>query len=142
MPRGRPKKKELELFEMVQESADLEKQEVELVSVEEVEIMSMTQLHQEKAELEKLLERTKLKIDKARIQQAVKIIEAMDSALDKMIGYYDKNGNLVEITPLDFKLLTEGYKNLMNSYNLVTRLDSVDTGGKAGRLSLKIEFDV
>lgn len=142
MPR-KPKTQNVELAAIVQQSASISPQDIELVSsVEDVEIMSMAQLQKEKQELAQKREQTLIKLDKARIQQAEKIIKAMDFALDQMMGYYDESGNLVGIPAMDFRLLTDGYKNLINSYNLVTRLDSVDTGGKAGRLTLKIEYEV
>lgn len=143
MPRGRPKKnKDLELATIIQENTDISNQEVEILPVEEVEIMSMSQLQKEKQELAQRRSQVLLKLDKRRIKQAEKIMDAMDLALDRMIGCYDEDGQIIEVSPMDFKFLTEGYKNLMNSYNMVTRLDSVDSGGKSGRLSLKIEFDV
>lgn len=143
MPRGRPKKnKDLELATIIQENTDISNQEVEILPVEEVEIMSMSQLQKEKQELAQRRSQVLLKLDKRRIKQAEKIMDAMDLALDRMISCYDEDGQIIEVSPMDFKFLTEGYKNLMNSYNMITRLDSVDSGGKSGRLSLKIEFEV
>lgn len=140
MPRGRPKKnKDLELANLIQENTDIENQEVKILPVEEVEIMSMSQLQQEKQELAQRRSQVLLKLDKRRIKQAEKIMDAMDLALDRMIGCYDEDGQMIEVSPMDFKFLTEGYKNLMNSYNMVTRLDSVDIGGKAGRVELRLE---
>lgn len=140
MPRGRPKKnKDLELATLVQENTDISNQEVEILPVDEVEIMSMSQLQQEKQELAQRRSQVLLKLDKRRIKQAEKIMDAMDLALDRMIGCYDEDGQMVEVSPMDFKFLTEGYKNLMNSYNMVTRLDSVDIGGKAGSVELRLE---
>lgn len=147
MPRGRPKKtqpKELELAELIQESGNIESEEIELVPVEQVEIMSMSQLQEEKQKLAARRNQVMLKLDGRRLDQSIKIIDAMDVALDKMINQvsYDEEGNVVELSAMDFKFYSDAYKNLSNSLQTVSRLDSVDTGGKAGRVSLKIEFDV
>lgn len=147
MPRGRPKKaqpKELELAELIQESGNIESEEIELVPVEQVEIMSMSQLQEEKQKLAARRNQVMLKLDGRRLDQSIKIMDAMDVALDKMINQvsYDEEGNVVELSAMDFKFYSDAYKNLSNSLQTVSRLDSVDTGGKAGRVSLKIEFDV
>lgn len=145
MPRGRPKKnqpKELELAEMIQESAELESEEVELVPVEQVEVMSMTQLQEEKQKLAARRNEVMLKLDGRRLDQSIKVMDAMDVALDKMISQttYDEDGNPVELGAMDFKFYSDAYKNLSNSLQTVSRLDSVDTGGKAGRINIKIEY--
>lgn len=145
MPRGRPNKsKELELAKMIQESAELESQEVEILPVEEVEIMSLSKLQEEKQKLEARRNQVMLRLDDRRLDQSIKIMDAMDVALDKMISQttYDEEGNAVELSAMDFKFYSDAYKNLSNSLPTVSRLDSVDSGGRAGRVSLKIEFDV
>lgn len=147
MPRGRPKKaqpKELELAELIQESGNIESQEIELVTVEQAELMSMSQLQEEKQKLAARRNQVMLKLDGRRLDQSIKIMDAMDVALDKMINQvsYDEEGNATELSAMDFKFYSDAYKNLSNSLQTVSRLDSVDTGGKAGRVSLKIEFDV
>lgn len=139
----RPKKaKDIELATLIQESTDIQKKEVEIVPVEQVEIMSMSQLQQEKQKLATQRNQVMLQMDKRRLRQAQKIMDAMDYALDSMMGCYDEDGQFMPVSAMDFKFYADGYKSLMNSYNLVTRIDSVDTGGKAGRVSLKIEFEV
>lgn len=147
MPRGRPKKikdKDLELAEIIQESVENKNEEVELVSVEQVEMMSMSQLQEEKQKLAARRNEVMLKLDGRRLDQSVKIMDAMDVALSKMINdfTFDEEGNPVQMSAMDFKFYSDAYKNLSNSLSTVSRLDSVDTGGKAGRVSLKIEFDV
>lgn len=147
MPRGRPRKnqpKELELAEMIKESAQMENEEIELVPVEQVEVMSMSQLQNEKQKLAARRNQVMLKLDGRRLDQSVKIMDAMDVALSSMMNNFtfDEDGNPVQMTAMDFKFYSDAYKNLANSLNIVSRLDSVDTGGKAGRVSLKIEFDV
>lgn len=145
MPRGRPKKnqpKELELAEMIQESAELESEEVELVPVEQVEVMSMTQLQEEKQKLAARRNEVMLKLDGRRLDQSIKVMDAMDVALANMMNNFtfDEDGNPVQMTAMDFKFYSDAYKNLANSLNVVSRLDTVDTGGKAGRINIKIEY--
>lgn len=145
MPRGRPKKnqpKELELAELIQESGELETQEVEILPVEQVEIMSMSQLQEEKQKLAARRNEVMLKLDGRRLDQSIKVMDAMDVALDKMISQttYDEDGNLVELGAMDFKFYSDAYKNLSNSLQTVSRLDTVDSGGKAGRINIKIEY--
>lgn len=145
MPRGRPKKiKELELAEVIQENANLENKEIELIPTEQVEIMSMSQLQEEKQKLAARRNQVMIKLDGKRLDQSIKIMDAMDVALDKMINQcsYDEEGNVVELSAMDFKFYSEAYKNLSNSLSTVSRLDSIDSGGKAGRVSLKIEFEM
>lgn len=146
MPRGRPKKaqpKELELASMIQESAGLENQEIELLPVEKVEVMSLTQLNEEKQKLEARRNQVMLKLDGRRLDQSIKIMDAMDVALANMTNNFafDEEGNPVQMTAMDFKFYSDAYKNLVTSLNTVSRLDSVDSGGRAGRVSLKIEFN-
>lgn len=129
-----------QLANIVQLHSDIQPQDVEVLSVDQLEIMSMAELQEEKNKLEQRRNAVLLKLDMERLIQAEKIINRMDYALDRMIGYYDEEGNLVDISAMDFKLLTDGYKNLMNAYNMVTRLDSVNSSGTASRLSLRFEM--
>lgn len=143
MPRGRPKK-ETELSELVQEAGKIQLENIELVSVEKVEIMSISQLQEEKQKLAARRNQVMLKLDGRRLDQSIKLMDAMDVALDKMTNAVSltEDGEIVEMSAMDFKFYSDAYKNLSASLNTISRLDSVDTGGKAGRVSLKIEFDV
>ncbi len=139
MPRGRPKKsKETEIAELIQESAELESEEVELVHVEQVEIMSLSQLQEEKQKLAARRSQVMLKLDGIKLKQAVMIMDRMESILnDDYEGTKDKS-----LTAFDRKSLAEAYSKWLDSLNKISRLDSVDSSGKAGRVSLKIEFDM
>lgn len=144
MPRGRPKKnKDLELATLIQENTDISNQEVEILPVEEVEIMSLSQLQKEKQELAAKRNQIMLKLDGRRLEQAIKIADAMDIAIEKMISHVTigEDGEFVEMSAMDYKFYTESLKNLSATLQNVTRLDSVDSGGRAGRLSLKIEYE-
>lgn len=115
-------------------------QDVEVLSVDEIELMTMAELQEEKQKLAQRRTAVLLKLDRARLHQAEKIIDRMDYFLDRMIGSYDENGELNEVTPFDLKQLASAYKDMVTAYNTVTRLDSCDSGGTASRLSLRFEM--
>lgn len=141
---GRRKKNDIEIATLVQEAGKLSEQEVEIIPVEQAEVMSMTQVVEEKQALAARRQEVMLKLDGRRLDQAKKLMDAMDMALDKMINqtvYDPDNDNFINMTALDFKLYSDAYKNLTTMLKEVSRLDSVDSGGKAGRISLKIEFE-
>lgn len=145
--KGRPKKDnpQNELLQMVQENVDQakEEQELELVEIEKVEAMTMTEAFTKKQELAARRQEVMLQLDQRRLQQAVKIMDAMDIALDKMINQYTfgENGDPVDMSAMDFKFYTDAYKNLAGILDKVARLDSVDMGNKSTRISLKIEYE-
>lgn len=141
---GRRKKNEIEIANLVQEAGKLSEQEVEIIPVEQAEVMSMTQVVEEKQALAARRQEVMLKLDGRRLDQAEKVMNAMDTALDKMINqtvYDPKIGEYVDMSAMDFKFYSDAYKNLTTMLKELSRLDSVDSGGKAGRISLKIEFD-
>lgn len=141
---GRRKKNEVEIANLVQEAGKLSEQEVEIIPVEQAEVMSMTQVVEEKQALAARRQEVMLKLDGRRLDQAEKVMNAMDTALDKMINqtvYDPKIGEYVDMSAMDFKFYSDAYKNLTTMLKELSRLDSVDSGGKAGRISLKIEFE-
>lgn len=139
------KPKNQELLDMVQKNLELAKKEneVEILSVGEAEAMSIAKAVEEKQILSNRRQQVMLKLDGRRLEQSVKIMDAMDIALDKIINQFsfDEDGEPITMTAMDFKFYTDAYKNLSNSLREVSRLDSVDTGGKAGRISLEIKFE-
>lgn len=142
MQRGRPRKdKSVELAEMIAESAEIDNQDVEIVPVEQVEIMSMAQLEDEKQKLAARRQAVMLRLDGRRLEQSVKIMDAMDVALSNMINNFtfDEEGNSKALSAMDFKFYSDAYKNLSQTLNTVSRLDSVDSGGRAGRVELRLE---
>lgn len=124
----------------ITEQEEIEANQIEILPAKDVEMMSMAKIHQEKQMLSKRRNVVMLKMDSRRLRQAEKIMDAMESALDRMTGYYNKNGDLVQPDQMQFKLLTDGYKNLLDCLNKISRLDSVDAGGKAGRISIDVRF--
>lgn len=124
----------------IAEQEEIEANQIEILPAKDVEMMSMAKIHQEKQMLSQRRNVVMLKMDSRRLRQAEKIMDAMESALDRMTGYYNKNGDLVQPDQMQFKLLTDGYKNLLDCLNKISRLDSVDAGGKAGRISIDVRF--
>lgn len=124
----------------IAEQEEIEANQIEILPAKDVEMMSMAKIHQEKQMLSQRRNVVMLKMDSRRLRQAEKIMDEMDIALDRMTGYYNKNGDLIHPDPMQFKLLTDGYKNLLDCLNKISRLDSVDTGGKAGRISIDVRF--
>lgn len=143
MPR-KPKIKDATLDALIKKSVEAEDTQVEIVPIEDVEIMSMSQMQHEKQLLAAKRDQVMLKLDGRRLDQSIKIMDAMDVALNNMISSvtYDEEGNTVPLSAMDFNFYSTAYKNLSSAFNTVSRLDSVDNTGKAGRVSLKIEFDV
>lgn len=139
----RKKKVDIELANLVQQAGKLSEEEVEIVPVEQAEIMSMSQVVEEKQRLAARRQEVMLKLDGRRLKQAEKVMDAMDMALDKMINqstYDAATGEYIDMSAMDFKFYSEAYKNLTTTLKEVSRLDSVDSGGKAGRISLEIKF--
>lgn len=145
--RGRPpkNKKENEIVQLVQDNYDQAKkeQEVELVSIENVEAMSMSEVLSAKQELAARRQAVMLKLDGRRLKQATQVMDVMDVVLGRMKEQYsfDEEGEMTGMSAMDFKLYSDAYKNLAGTLDKVARLDSVDTGGKSTRISLKIEYE-
>lgn len=141
---GRRKKNEIEIANLVQEAGKLSEQEVEIIPVEQAEVMSMTKVVEEKQALAARRQEVMLKLDGRRLEQAQKVMDAMGVALEKMINqtvYDPKIGEYVDMPSMDYKFYSDSYLNLTKALKEISRLDSVDSGGKAGRISLKIEFE-
>lgn len=136
------KNADTQIAELLATSAK-EQQEMEIVPIKDVEAMTLSEALEKKQELAKRREQVMLAIDGRRLKQTVRVMDAMDVALDNMISgvSYDKDGNIVNLTAMDFKFYSDAYKNLAGTLDRISRLDSVDSGGKSGRISLKIEFE-
>lgn len=140
---GRTANPDKQIAELLFESGN-RKDEVEILDVNEVEAMTLSEALEQKKMLAKRREQVMLAVDGRRLQQTVRVMDAMDVALDNMISgcSYDKDGNPMALSAMDFKFYSDAYKNLATTLDRVARLDSVDTGGKSGRISLEIKFGV
>lgn len=107
---------------------------VELVEAEEIHEMSLSELKREKDLLAARRQQLMLRLDGEKLNQALKINEAMNVAIGKVIEAAE-SGNAQ-----DFKYFMEGYERLVKCSSMITRLDSVDGTGKAARLALQVDF--
>lgn len=107
---------------------------VELVEAEEIHEMSLSELKREKDLLAARRQQLMLRLDGEKLNQAMKISEAMSISIDRIIDVAT-NGDAQ-----DYKYLVEGYERLLKSLNMICRLDSVDGTGKAARLALQVDF--
>lgn len=107
---------------------------VELVEAEEIHEMSLSELKREKDLLAARRQQLMLRLDGEKLNQALKINEAMNIAISKVIEAAEV-GNAQ-----DFKYFMEGYERLVKCSSMITRLDSVDGTGKAARLALQVDF--
>lgn len=141
---GRKKRTIEDILEQSISDAEQKEEEqgqiVELLPANQVEIMSMSELYQEKQALAQRRNQIMLKLDKRKLKQAEMIMDAMDYALNRMIGRFNEDGEIEEMDAMSFKMMTDGYKNLLDCLNKISRLDSVDSGGKAGRISIEVKY--
>lgn len=107
---------------------------VELVEAEEIHEMSLSELKREKDLLAARRQQLMLRLDGEKLNQALRINEAMNIAIEKVIQAAE-DGNAQ-----DFKYFMEGYERLVKCSSMITRLDSVDGTGKAARLALQVDF--
>lgn len=107
---------------------------VELVEAEEIHEMSLSELKREKDLLAARRQQLMLRLDGEKLNQALRINEAMNIAISKVIESAEA-GNAQ-----DFKYFMEGYERLVKCSSMITRLDSVDGTGKAARLALQVDF--
>lgn len=107
---------------------------VELVEAEEIHEMSLSELKHEKDLLAARRQQLMLRLDGEKLNQALRINEAMNIAISKVIEAAEI-GNAQ-----DFKYFMEGYERLVKCSSMITRLDSVDGTGKAARLALQVDF--
>lgn len=132
-------KKNNEVLDLVEKAANQEA-EIELLDTDSLETMTLAECQAAKQALEKRRTMVMLQLDGRRLDQTIKIMDAMDSALDNMIGSYDDEGHYQTPTAMDFKFYSDAYKNLVTAFEKVARLDSIDTSGTVGEINLKIEF--
>lgn len=107
---------------------------VELVEAEEIHEMSLSELKREKDLLAARRQQLMLRLDGEKLNQALRINEAMNVSIGKVIEAAE-SGNAQ-----DFKYFMEGYERLVKCSSMITRLDSVDGTGKAARLALQVDF--
>lgn len=126
-------RKKLDLAEQVNlELATKETQEVEIVENPDFELMTMTDYQNAKNMLAERRKVAVLHLDGRKLQQANKIMDAMDAALNKLCD--------PETTAMDFNFYAQSFDRLNKTLATTIRLDTVDGSGKAARLALEVQF--
>ena len=126
-----PKKNQLALADQILEQTKLEAQN-EPVIIEEIEPMTMAQYQYEKNILAERRKQAVLKLDGRKLDQANRVMDAMDVILGRMFN--------PETTNMDLNFLANAYDKLNKTMSTIVRLDSVDGSGKAQRLALEVQF--
>ena len=126
-----PKKNQLALADQILEKTKLEAQN-EPVIIEEIEPMTMAQYQYEKNILAERRKQAVLKLDGRKLDQANRVMDAMDVILGRMFN--------PETTNMDLNFLANAYDKLNKTMSTIVRLDSVDGSGKAQRLALEVQF--
>lgn len=131
-----PNSLNLVLAESAKRSNETEKVSAELVSVEELEVMTLADINRAKQELSKRRQSMQFRVDDAKLKQTKKLLNIMDNTLDSMLSGYTSG----EMTAKDASDLSRTYESLLKSLNMVSRLDSVDGGGRATKLSIEVKY--
>lgn len=126
-----PKKNQLALADQILEQTKLEAQN-EPVIIEEIEPMTMAQYQYEKNILAERRKQAILKLDGRKLDQANRVMDAMDVILGRMFQ--------AETSNMDLNFLANAYDKLNKTMSTIVRLDSVDGSGKAQRLALEVQF--
>lgn len=120
-------------------STEVEKENIphvsaELVSLEELEEMTLEDVNRAKKQLSARKQRLQLQIDDKKIKQSQEIIEKMEMILNAMTQKLLDD----DIDAFAVEKLTTAYKNMLGSLNTISRLDSIDGTGRATKLVLEV----
>lgn len=113
-----------------------EKVKAEIVGLDELEELSLDEVNKAKKQLDSRKKRLQLKLDGRKLKQAEKIMDNMDATLGRMEEQLVSD----EMSAQDVKFLSDAYKNMLNSLNTISRLDSIDGTGKATMLSIEVKY--
>lgn len=120
-------------------STEVEKENIphvsaELVSLDELEEMTLDDVNRAKKQLSARKQRLQLQIDDKKIKQSREIIDKMEMILNAMTVKLTSD----EIDAFAVEKLTTAYKNMLGSLNTISRLDSIDGTGRATKLVLEV----
>lgn len=113
---------------------DIPKIEATLVSISEVEEMSLEDINKRKSDLRAKREQVMLSVDSSKLEQARKVTTLMDNTLDRMSaiilsGDFDAKG---------YRDLAEAYDRLNRNLSMLYRLDT-DCNGDFKEIYLTIK---
>lgn len=112
----------------------VERVDAEIVSLDELEEMSLAEINQAKVELEKRRNKLQLRLDKRKLKQAESIMDIMDGTLDAMIAKLSMD----DVPARDLNDLSKTYSEMLKSLNTISRLDSVDGRGTAQMIHIEV----
>lgn len=120
-------------------STEVEKENIphvsaELVSLDELEEMTLEDVNRAKKQLSARKQRLQLQIDDKKIKQSQEIIDKMEMILNAMTQKLLDD----DIDAFAVEKLTTAYKNMLGSLNTISRLDSIDGTGRATKLVLEV----
>lgn len=110
--------------------------DAELVSIDELEEMSLEEVQRAKKQLAEQRKRVQLSLDKNKIRQSKEIMNNMGSILNVMARKLAED----DVSAKDVRDLSSAYSELIKSLNMITRLDSVDGTGRATMLSIEVKY--
>lgn len=117
-------------------NSKIEKIPTEIVEIDRLEEMSLAEVHKAKRELSERKKRLQLQVDRSKLNQTSKIVDRMDMILDRMAeGYSAEN-----VSAMDLKCLAAAYSDMLKNLNMISRLDSIDGGGKATKVSIEVKY--
>lgn len=114
----------------------VERVPAEIVSIDELEEMSLAEVQRAKKQLGERRKRIQLMLDGEKLKQAKQIMSNMSLTLNAMT----KKLLLDDVPANDVKALANAYSEMVKSLNNVSRLDSVDGTGKAAMLSIEVRY--
>lgn len=120
-------------------STEVEKENIphvsaELVSLDELEEMTLEDVNRAKQQLAARKQKLQLQVDSRKIKQTTQIVDQMDAILDAMMEKLKAK----DVDAFAVEKLTNAYKNMLGSLNTISRLDSIDGTGRATKLVLEV----
>lgn len=132
-------KKDLALANEIMLSAP--KQSVDLFDMENLESMSYSEFKEKKDTLALLRQKVMLQVDGRKLQQTIKVMNAMDNALDRMLDLsIDEDGIPCVPSAKELDLYASTLKKLAETLRLLGRLDTIDGYGTPKELHLEVRF--
>ena len=115
------------------------KQSVDLFDMENLESMSYSEFKEKKDTLALLRQKVMLQVDGHKLQQTIKVMDAMDDILDRMMDVsIDEDGVPCVPTAKDIQNYASALKSLSDIMRNLSRLDTIDGYGTAREINIQI----
>lgn len=113
-----------------------------LFDTDNLEQMSIAEFQQKKDLLSNMKQQVMLQVDSKKMEQALKVMHAMDILLNRMIDINsDEDGNPIVPSAKEMKEYAGAYRDLVGTLNVLSRMDSIDSTGRAANIYLRVEFE-